>query len=353
MKNPHGITIQKKAGTRYVPIINLLKGFSIFTIVLMHLVQMTPKMPHIISSLASIGGTGVHVFFLCSGIGLYMSHLNKPLTFIGFIKKRFLKIYIPYAIIVLISACLPWMYTGKDRILAVFSHLFLFKMFFSQYENSFGIQFWFISTIIQLYFLFIPITHIKKQLKNNLLFFLLFLFISIFWWVYCYFIGKSNVRIYNSFCLQYIWEFALGFIIGEYLYNGKKFFINKKWLIIFALFGLFLQAIMAFSSDKLKIFNDIPALIGYSSLALLLLEIKIIRKTCKSFSSYSYEFYLVHILIFITAYHFFIAPTLFLQILFGMIVFTISLITAFIYHKILVNFIYGKIILTSTSNALK
>ena len=37
-------------------------------------------------------------------------------------------------------------------------------MFIPKYEESFGIQFWFISTIIQFYLLFIPMCKLKEKI---------------------------------------------------------------------------------------------------------------------------------------------------------------------------------------------
>jgi peptidoglycan/LPS O-acetylase OafA/YrhL len=75
-------------------IIDYLRGYSIFTIVIFHLVQFFP-LPDIFSNAINFGGAGVHVFVLCSGFGLCLSQLNKPLSYVQFLKKRFLKIYIP------------------------------------------------------------------------------------------------------------------------------------------------------------------------------------------------------------------------------------------------------------------
>lgn len=52
-------------------VVNFLRGFSIFTIVLMHLVQSYP-LPGVLMKASSLGGAGVHVFILCSGFGLYL-----------------------------------------------------------------------------------------------------------------------------------------------------------------------------------------------------------------------------------------------------------------------------------------
>ena len=134
-------------------IIDFANGFSILTIVLMHFIQnFMNYIPHAVSLAATVGGSGVHVFIFCSGFGLYLSYLKNSVNYGSFLKSRFLKIYVPYIMIIVISALVPYMYQESDRIVALLSHLFLFKMFMPQYEESFGGQFWFISTIIQFYF---------------------------------------------------------------------------------------------------------------------------------------------------------------------------------------------------------
>lgn len=131
-------------------IIDFLRGFSIFTIVLMHLLQSYPINPLFMKA-SSFGGAGVHIFILCSGFGLCLSYLNKPLTYSQFIKRRFTKVYLPYLIVVLVSAMIPFYDTSPNKILQVLSHLFFFKMFFNDLESSLGGQMWFISTLFQFY----------------------------------------------------------------------------------------------------------------------------------------------------------------------------------------------------------
>lgn len=94
-------------------VIDYLRGFSIFTIVLMHLIQ-SYSIPSILQKASSFGGAGVHVFILCSGFGLYLSHLNKPLSYSNFLKRRFIKVYIPYILIILLSAAIPF-YNHSDN----------------------------------------------------------------------------------------------------------------------------------------------------------------------------------------------------------------------------------------------
>ena len=57
-------------------VINFLRGFAIFTIVLMHCVQ--GHLEGVMHKAASLGGAGVHVFILCSGFGLYCNCSVNP-----------------------------------------------------------------------------------------------------------------------------------------------------------------------------------------------------------------------------------------------------------------------------------
>lgn len=332
------IIIQMKSNR--VGAIDYLKGFSIFTIVLMHLINLLSALPSKIQTLASFGGAGVHVFFLCSGIGLYLSYLRKKTTYGEFFKRRFTKVYIPYIIIVFISFFLPWMYEGSERFLALLSHILLFKMFIPHFEVSFGLQLWFISTIIQFYFLFLPMCKIKSKIKNNTIFLGLFFAISVSWWIFCFCTGIQNTRIWSSFCLQYIWEFALGFVIAEQIFNGKIYKINNFLLFMIAIIGTSVQAGMALSSDMLRVFNDIPSLCGYTSLALLFINISWVNKIFIWLSKISYEYYLVHILIFVTVFHFIKPEGIFLQCVIGTFSMILALAVAFFYHRFLYSVIF-------------
>lgn len=316
-------------------IVDYLKGFSIFTIALMHLLYLMTSMPGKIITLSSIGGSGVHVFFVCSGIGLYTSYLKKKTSYGEFLKKRFLKIYLPYIFIIFICFFIPWVYDASNRAMSLLSHVFLFKMFVPKYEISFGEHFWFISTIFQLYALFIPMCRIKEKLSNNKLFVSLFGGLSIAWWIFCDRLGIGNIRIWGSFCLQYIWEFALGFILAEAFFNQTKFKLNNYFLFAFSVLGIGLQSLMALHFDSLKAFNDIPALIGYSSLALLLGNISIVKNICNKLSVFSYEYYLVHMLVFGAVFRL-IKPTgLLLQCIIGCIAMVIALVVAYMYNRII------------------
>jgi peptidoglycan/LPS O-acetylase OafA/YrhL len=273
-------------------------------------------------------------------MGLYFSYLNKKIKFIEFIKKRWTKIYIPYIIVVFISFLCHWMYLGNDRLSAFISHIFLYKMFIPKYEESFGIQFWFISTIIQFYLLFIPMCKLKEKIDNNKLFLSMGLLISVFWWIICYVLNVSDIRVWNSFCLQYIWEFSFGMVLADEFKKGKIYKIYILQLFFVAVVGLGLQAGLAMYLDKFKLFNDIPALFGYSALSLLLMNIKLIKKVCVIISKFSYELFLIHILVFKTVFQIIQFNSLTMQIIEALIAFILSLICAFIYNRLINNSLF-------------
>lgn len=147
-------------------LVDFLKGFSIFTIVVMHL--MSGHIGGIISKALSFGGAGVHVFIMCSGFGLYLSYLNRPLSYGKFLRKRFLKVYVPYALIVIISALIPFYNTSPEKWEQLLSHVFLYKMFVWDYMESYGAHLWFVSTIIQFYLCWpLIVWAFEKGLKKN------------------------------------------------------------------------------------------------------------------------------------------------------------------------------------------
>ncbi len=77
----------------YFEIIDFMKGFSILTIVFMHLIQdYLTNVPALIQKASSFGGTGVHLFFSFALVfGLFIMQRKKGYSFVEFIKSRFLK----------------------------------------------------------------------------------------------------------------------------------------------------------------------------------------------------------------------------------------------------------------------
>ena len=287
-----------EGGYRKYKEVSFLRGFAITTVIFMHLIQVfvaQGDIPQWLRFAASLGGTGGHVFVFCSGFGLYLSYLHRPVRAGEFLARRFLKIYIPYIIVVIITFLLPHGGDEAERIRKLLSHVFLYKMFYERYVISFGMQFWFISTILQLYLLFPLLCRLREKTSRRALV-LTGLLLSAAWWILMKATGLREYRIWGSFCFQYLWEFTLGMAAAEYMMDRESVRIPLWGLFLTAAAGLGLQAVTALQGGWAAAFNDIPALFGYGSAALLLYHFgrRILRPLFLRIDTISYEWFLVH-----------------------------------------------------------
>lgn len=285
-------------------IINFLRGWSIFTIALMHLCQGYTN--GMLSKALAFGGAGVHVFILCSGFGLYLSYFRKPLKYKEFLKRRFSKVWVPYALVVVLWGVWLMMRSGIFPIKEVASHLFLYKMFSTELDTSLCYPYWFISTIVQFYLFWPLIVKIFRIKWGGLI----LLILSLSWSTIVGLLGLEEERPWGSFFLQYLWEFGLGMWIAEKIFEGKVKMVDIKemkwhWQLVGAIGGMGLSAFMAWNGGLLKLYNDIPSLIGYLSVALLIYKIgvKVVNRFFEWANYFSYELYLLHSLVYaIVAY---------------------------------------------------
>lgn len=304
--------------------VDFAKGYAIFTIVCYHALQKTSLAP-VAQKAIVFGGTGVHLFFLLSGFGLALS--KNTGSALAFYRRRLTKIWLPYILALSISLLGAYCFgLFPDRWAAWFAGVGLYQMFVESYILSFGGHFWFISAIIQLYFFFPVLLWAKKKLGHNGLFLALSLVVSMIWWLTVFYLNKGQWRTWNSFFLQFLWEFALGMVLADSVARGQQtdndtlqprffeqylplypsFSPDFRRLGYFLLAGLVFTGLMGamifFWGEIGRIFNDIPALIGYTALSMLLYGVGLRAWTpLKSFflwvGSFSYSLYLIHVLV--------------------------------------------------------
>lgn len=284
-----------------IEIIDFIKGFSIMTIVVMHYLQRF-DLPEVMEQMIRFGGTGIHAFIFISGFGLYLSHQRKPLPYVQFLRKRLIKIYIPYAIaVLLIAAADLWLHVYDGSWYQLASHLFLFKMFDEELMSSYGYHLWFISTIIQFYAVFPVFIWLKETLGGKGLVFTS-VAISIAWGLTVVALGNEELRIWNSFFLQYFWEFALGIFCADLFSRTNWAVWDTKWLPLLGAtgVGLVAYALLALKfGDIGKVFNDYPALIGYLGITIVLYRIGIapLNQFLMWVGGISFAFYLFHFVV--------------------------------------------------------
>lgn len=138
----------------------------------------------------------------------------------------------------MVSALIPFYNTSSDKLLQILSHIFLFKMFFNDLENSFGGQMWFVSTIIQFYLIW----PFLLKLFNKSIGVIYALLISMLWaTIYCQQILLGMLTIFGpiqwAFSLLPKWEGAWAKWMTRYLtvhfYGAMLYFVGFYVLLLF------------------------------------------------------------------------------------------------------------------------
>lgn len=284
-------------------IVDFLKGYSIFTILVFHYLQYL-QLPDPYSKIILFGGTGVHLFVFLSGFGLYYSYIKKPIKYSQFLKRRITKIYLPYIFVVILSAIIAFFIpVYPNSLYALGGHVFLYKMFSESIIASYGYQLWFISMILQFYLAFYIIVWLKHRLNSNKRFLISGLVISISWATLVYLINKEDARTWYSFFLQYYWEFALGIIIAEKASTNEGIINTRANQFVLLCVGLICCLVYGFLALKGgavgKLYNDLFAFTGYTLLAIFLyrLQFKPINRFFIFIGEISLPVYLLHILV--------------------------------------------------------
>lgn len=78
-----------------------LKGLAILAIVFAHISYMLVSDHHFLYPLNRAAGVGVDIFLFMSGYGLTVSMMKKPLTILEFYKRRLIKVFIPFWLVLL------------------------------------------------------------------------------------------------------------------------------------------------------------------------------------------------------------------------------------------------------------
>lgn len=294
-----------RPSTEKIPFIDFAKGYAIFTIVLYHALQKA-MLPDWAMRAAAFGGTGVHLFFLLSGFGLALSRTSSSAP--AFYRRRLLKVWLPYVLALTLSwlaaACCGLFPDGAGAWLA---GTLLYQMFYEPYILSFGGHFWFISAIVQFYLAWPLLVGLRARLSDDRLFSGLCLVVSAAWWLLVFLLEKGHLRVWNSFFLQFLWEFGLGMVLAaQYRQKGEARAFWRFPLGLNLLAGLVFTGLMVLLVLKMgpvgRIFNDIPALIGYTAVCVAIFQIGAkylppLRQFFEWVGGVSYSLYLIHVLV--------------------------------------------------------
>lgn len=286
-----------------VEVIDFFRGLSIVGVVMYHLISLyMTSLPSIIKYAANVGSSGVLIFFFCSGFSLHYSQQQKPVTIMDFLKKKISNIYLPYMAVIFISALIPVMVTpvGGNRVVAVLSHVFQFRIFNNMYFDCFGGHWWYMGTLFQFFLMFFILERIMKKIgEARYLIFCCMISIS---YVICLVIFDcENSRILSRVCFKYLFEYGFGMVVANAHLSGRlsKYKIKQSELFWVGIIGVVLLGISSKNAIG-RLLNDVPGFIGIVCLFYWLyrLENNWINHIILWFGNISFEWYLTHMLIF-------------------------------------------------------
>ena len=239
-----------------------------------------------------IGSSGVDIFLLLSGLGLYYS-FSKNNNIKDFYIKRIKRVLVPYFILAIpVYIWYDFIYLS-DGILGFIKNLFFVTTF-----TNYNMLFWYIFFIIVCYLIFPFIYKFINKSKDSISI-IKIISIIMFFVVGIYFINKASKDFFfntNIMLLRFI-PFILGILLGKFSYNNKKI---SYYFIVFIL-GLFSFILVRFHLiyNRLFLFAFNISIVFFI-LVIIELFIKNKDKLIKPFmflGKYSLEIYLVHVAI--------------------------------------------------------
>jgi peptidoglycan/LPS O-acetylase OafA/YrhL len=285
---------QKEGGILSISLTQELKGFAILAIVFSHTGYFLVSDHSFLFPLTILAGVGVNLFLFLSGFGLTNSALNKDLSIWDFYKKRLLKLFVPFWIVIFIFVLLDYFLLNIN-----YSSEFLIKAILGIFTtadiyNDLNSPLWYF-TIILFYYIIFPIVFFKKRpwLSALILFIIPFLILR-----QEPEILKNVINLYKVHTLAFpLGVLAAWFFSKERLPKIKNNLLTSKifryFLIIILLVVINYLAFNAGIGEKYYVEQFISII---TSLAIILVfSLKKFEFGLFSlFGIYSYEIYLLH-----------------------------------------------------------
>jgi len=294
---------QKSFGGLSIAVTQELKGLAILAIVFSHIGYFLVSDQRFLFPLTIAAGLGVNLFLFLSGYGLATSAISKPLSTWQFYRRRLLKIYIPFWLVVITFLVLDFFIGGKmygsgyilQSLLGFFPSADLW-----QDLNS---PLWYFTFIIFYYLLF-PLVFFKKHPLVS----------AVVLYLVGYFIVRAEPVFLSDVIHLYkvhLIAFPLGVMIAGLAskYSGsktqraylqfkekvKKFKITKAVIYYFSLAALI--SVFAYLSYHSNVgttprLEEITSLIAGAAIIFVFLLKRVEIKLFYWFGFFSYELYL-------------------------------------------------------------
>jgi peptidoglycan/LPS O-acetylase OafA/YrhL len=267
-----------------------LKGLLALSIILCHLTNcVNYYIPFF--GFGAMGAMGVGTFFFLSGYALVVSS-NSRQYFNGFLRKRYIKIGIPYFLMLAI-------YFAVIDAIGKGSPIAFFQSFFNGYPVS---NSWYVFACAYCYFIFWMVFRCKRNNQSNLVSLsMIALGLAVYIFVMVYILGWDDWW-YKTICC-----FLIGVLWGMY-YEKIKAFIARSYLpcLVMSLLlvsGAYLlpainNRVLHLERFNVWLINDIAMGITFVLfIAVFLYKFHVTNRITRFLGTISYEIYLYHGLI--------------------------------------------------------
>lgn len=217
---------------------NANKGFALLLLLWHHLFYQHPEYGTLTYALAEYAKVCVSIFIILSGYGLAESIKNKKIGLFSFYKKRLIKLYMTYWLIIIVFVPIGIFFIDRTLVSIFGDYAYMkfivqtlgFHMFTSNVGYGYNATWWFMSLIIGLYILF-PLIYFLIQ-KFGIWIILFTLLIQV----------APTVN-YIGLLQHWILPFTLGIFLSKI--NGFIFFLTwlKKLGIVHFVFLIFLMTL--------------------------------------------------------------------------------------------------------------
>ncbi|MGE0113855.1 MAG: acyltransferase family protein [Steroidobacteraceae bacterium] len=145
-----------------VPVTQELKGLGMLTIVFAHISYMLVTDSTFLYPLSIAAGVGVDLFLLMSGYGLTIGMLKKPMPALSFYKRRLIKVFIPFWLVLLLLLVADAVVHGLT-----YPASYMLSSLAGWFPNASAFEdinspFWYITWMLMFYLLF-PLLFMPKR----------------------------------------------------------------------------------------------------------------------------------------------------------------------------------------------
>ncbi len=291
-------SIRRRQASGWLPtsVTNELKGLAILLIVFSHIGYYLVSDTHFLQPLSNMAGIGVNIFLFFSGFGLTASQLQRDMSIREFYKKRLIKLFTPFWLMLGTFTALDFFVLHIHRTTEFFKYAVFGIFTRADLYQDFNSPLWYMTLTLGYYLLF-PVVFSKRWpwFSALLLYLAGYFFIFFEPQVFDYVIHLYKVHI-----IAFPLGVLMAWLASKYTMPAFLKVKLRGWnLVLYCLVFSLLSAVFLYSNVHSEVGSSADleqwmSILGTISLVLLCVIKKVEFRVLALFGIYSYEVYLWH-----------------------------------------------------------